>query len=137
MRVGVFVVAVVVLVEGSTVRGDGVGQDGQIESVLERRSTDTQPWHVWVGHVLGRQGGEGGCGCKENWGMIPCSVTLGGNAVLLVAFGFMLLKSAQCLSKGSDMLLSILGPGVVGGLVLPILGAIPDILVIIGQYQPF
>lgn len=40
--------------------------------------------------------------------------------------------AATYLSNGSELLLEILGPGVVGGLFLPILGALPDAMLILG-----
>jgi Ca2+/Na+ antiporter len=61
---------------------------------------------------------------------MPCSTSLGGNAALLVIYGFALLKAAQFLSEGSELLLEVMSPGIIGGLVLPILGAFPDALLI-------
>lgn len=40
--------------------------------------------------------------------------------------------AATFLSGGSELLLEILGPGIVGGLFLPILGAFPDAMLILG-----
>jgi hypothetical protein len=45
----------------------------------------------------------------------------------------MLLTAAQLLSAGSELLLTVLSPGIIGGLVLPILGALPDALLILGE----
>jgi hypothetical protein len=39
-----------------------------------------------------------------------------------------LLSWATCLSAGSELLLEIMGPGLVGGLLLPILSALPNAL---------
>lgn len=41
--------------------------------------------------------------------------------------------AATFLSNGSELLLEILGPGIVGGLFLPILGALPDAMLILGN----
>lgn len=70
-------------------------------------------------------------GCSENYGILPCSTTLGGNLFLVVVYGFFMLKAAQLLSDGSEMLLAVINPGIIGGLVLPILGASPDALLIL------
>lgn len=40
--------------------------------------------------------------------------------------------AATYLSSGSELLLEILGPGIVGGLFLPMLGALPDAMLILG-----
>lgn len=45
--------------------------------------------------------------------------------------------AATYLSSGSELLLEILGPGIVGGLFLPILGALPDAMLILGTLLPY
>ncbi|XP_020251410.1 uncharacterized protein LOC109828852 [Asparagus officinalis] len=54
-----------------------------------------------------------------------------GNLFLVIAYGFLMFKAATYLSSGSELLLEILGPGLVGGLLLPILGALPDAMLIL------
>ncbi|CAL9131734.1 unnamed protein product [Musa acuminata var. zebrina] len=51
---------------------------------------------------------------------------------LVVAYGFLMYKAATYLSSGSELLLEIMGPGIIGGLFLPILGALPDAMLILG-----
>uniref|UniRef100_A0A0D9VE91 EF-hand domain-containing protein n=1 Tax=Leersia perrieri TaxID=77586 RepID=A0A0D9VE91_9ORYZ len=72
-----------------------------------------------------------GMGCEMSYGFLPCTTTAGGNLFLVLAYGFLMFKSATYLSSGSELLLEILGPGIVGGLFLPILGALPDALLIL------
>lgn len=43
--------------------------------------------------------------------------------------------AATYLSGGSELLLEILGPGIVGGLFLPMLGALPDAMLILGNFK--
>ncbi|KAF0934484.1 hypothetical protein E2562_025561 [Oryza meyeriana var. granulata] len=74
---------------------------------------------------------EGEVGCEMSYGFLPCTTTAGGNLFLVLAYGFLMFKSATYLSAGSELLLEILGPGIVGGLFLPILGALPDALLIL------
>lgn len=45
--------------------------------------------------------------------------------------GYILLQGAQLLGAGSELLLEILNPGIIGGVVLPVLGAVPDSLIIL------
>ena len=75
-------------------------------------------------------------GCEMSYGFLPCTTTAWGNLFLVLAYGFLMFKSATYLSSGSEMLLQILGPGIVGGLFLPILGALPDALLILGTPSP-
>ena len=52
---------------------------------------------------------------------------------LNLVYGYALLTAAGFISDGSELLLEILSPGLVGGLLLPILGAVPDAAVIIAS----
>lgn len=49
----------------------------------------------------------------------------------MLGYGYLLLQGANLLSDGSELLLEVLSPGLIGGLVLPVLGALPDALVIV------
>ncbi|CAM6118451.1 unnamed protein product [Calypogeia fissa] len=70
-------------------------------------------------------------GCIEVYGFFPCSTSLGGNLFLLMVYVYILLKGAEFLSSGSELLLTVLDPGLIGGLLLPILGAVPDSFLIL------
>ncbi|KAL5989553.1 hypothetical protein ACLOJK_010445 [Asimina triloba] len=70
--------------------------------------------------------------CEQTYGFMPCTTTVLGNLFLAVTYGYLMFTAATYLSTGSELLLEILGPGVVGGLFLPILGALPDALLILG-----
>ncbi|XP_074583910.1 sodium/calcium exchanger NCL1-like [Curcuma longa] len=69
--------------------------------------------------------------CEQTYGYLPCTPTVVGNMFLIVVYGFLMYKSATYLSSGSELLLKIMGPGIVGGLFLPILGAFPDAMLIL------
>ncbi|KAL3736152.1 hypothetical protein ACJRO7_025148 [Eucalyptus globulus] len=69
--------------------------------------------------------------CDETYGFMPCTTTWIGNLFLILVYIYLMYTAATCLSRGSEMLLEILGPGLIGGLVLPILGAIPNALLIL------
>lgn len=70
--------------------------------------------------------------CDPTYGFLPCTTTVFGNLFLILAYGYLMFIAATYLSKGSELMLEILGPGIVGGLFLPILGALPDALLILG-----
>jgi Ca2+/Na+ antiporter len=133
VNVGLFATLVVLLlVQSGSVRGEAVAGDDEwkIESVLEREEEGSQPLRA-LRRFFGKWGIRGEKECEEKYGILPCSTTLGGNASLLVIYGFMLLKAAQLLSDGSELLLAVMSPGIIGGLVLPILGALPDAMLVI------
>jgi len=45
---------------------------------------------------------------------------------LLCAYGYLLFRASAAISDGSELLCLVLSPGLVGGLILPVLGAVPD-----------
>ncbi|KAK9060437.1 hypothetical protein SSX86_021141 [Deinandra increscens subsp. villosa] len=69
--------------------------------------------------------------CKQTYGFLPCTTTLLGNLFLIFVYGYLMFLAATYLSAGSELMLEILGPGIVGGLFLPILGALPDAMLIL------
>ncbi|EOY13174.1 Sodium/calcium exchanger family protein / calcium-binding EF hand family protein isoform 2 [Theobroma cacao] len=69
--------------------------------------------------------------CEQTYGFLPCTTTALGNLFLIIVYGCLMFLAATYLSNGSELLLQILGPGIVGGLFLPILGALPDAMLIL------
>ncbi|CAB4277403.1 unnamed protein product [Prunus armeniaca] len=69
--------------------------------------------------------------CDQTYGFLPCTTTVLGNLFLILVYGYLMYLAATYLSNGSEMLLEILGPGIIGGLFLPILGALPDAMLIL------
>lgn len=75
--------------------------------------------------------------CEQTYGFMPCTTTALGNVFLIIVYGYLMFLAATYLSAGSELLLQILGPGIVGGLFLPILGALPDAMLILGIFLVF
>nr|GEX81471.1 sodium/calcium exchanger NCL-like [Tanacetum cinerariifolium] len=69
--------------------------------------------------------------CEQTYGFMPCTTTAFGNLFLILVYGYLMYLAATYLSAGSELLLQILGPGLVGGLCLPVLGALPDAMLIL------
>ncbi|GAB2216076.1 hypothetical protein Drorol1_Dr00023843 [Drosera rotundifolia] len=69
--------------------------------------------------------------CDETYGFMPCTTTWLGNLFLILVYGYLMYTGATFLSNGSDLLLEVMGPGIVGGLFLPMLGALPDSILIL------
>ncbi|GMH05602.1 hypothetical protein Nepgr_007442 [Nepenthes gracilis] len=69
--------------------------------------------------------------CDETYGFMPCTTTALGNLFLIIVYGCLMYLSATYLSNGGELLLDIWGPGIVGGLFLPILGAFPDAMLVL------
>ncbi|CAI7890222.1 unnamed protein product [Closterium sp. NIES-54] len=91
----------------------------------------------------GTENGHGGSGsaevkeaCEEIYGLLPCSSSVPGSMFLMAAYGYLVLVAAQLISEGSELLLQVLDPGLIGGLLLPVLGALPDTLLILVRPRP-
>eukprot|EP00899_Mesostigma_viride_P023941 jgi/Mesvir1/4731/Mv10006-RA.1 len=68
--------------------------------------------------------------CEEPYGYLPCSAGMIGNVFLMIVYSYMLVNAAKWISDGSELLLKVLNPGLIGGLLLPLLGAFPDAFLI-------
>eukprot|EP00249_Psilotum_nudum_P023809 c28988_g1_i1 orf=255-2153(+) len=69
--------------------------------------------------------------CEATYGVLPCSTTVVGNLFLVLVYGYIMFRAAKFLSDGSELLLTVLDAGLIGGLLLPILGVLPDSLLIL------
>lgn len=71
--------------------------------------------------------------CEETYGFLPCSDSIGGSAFLVLIFGMILMYAAQCIGDGGEALLEleVMPPALIGGMLLPLLGAIPDAVIIL------
>ncbi|KAK9842030.1 hypothetical protein WJX81_004927 [Elliptochloris bilobata] len=56
--------------------------------------------------------------------------SLAGALVEVCVYGYVLLQGAGQLADGSELLLEVVEPGIIGGVVLPVLGALPDTLIV-------
>jgi hypothetical protein len=45
---------------------------------------------------------------------------------LIAVYGYILFKASQLIADGSELLMLVVNPGLIGGLVLPVMGAVPD-----------
>ncbi|KAJ1417405.1 Sodium/calcium exchanger membrane region [Sesbania bispinosa] len=71
--------------------------------------------------------------CTESYGFLPCTTNVLGNVFLIVVYGYLMFLAAKSLSAGSEILLQILGPGIIGGLFLPVLSSLPDATIILAS----
>ncbi|KAK4255573.1 hypothetical protein QN277_008559 [Acacia crassicarpa] len=71
--------------------------------------------------------------CTEAYGFLPCTTTVLGNVFLVLVYGYLMFMAAKLMSRGSEILLQILGPGIIGGLFLPVLSSLPDAAIILAS----
>lgn len=71
------------------------------------------------------------CSDKEN--LYPCSENIVGQLLLMVFYGAILMCGAKLISDGSELMLELFPAygTVIGALLLPILGAVPDAAIIL------
>ena len=72
-------------------------------------------------------------GLVPSWAWLPCSSHAGAAGFLILCYGFIIVQGATLISDGSEMLLGVLSPSLVGGLLLPILGALPDVCIVLAS----
>lgn len=73
--------------------------------------------------------------CTETYGFLPCTTTVLGNVFLILVYSYLMFLGAKLLSDGSEILLEILGPGIIGGFFLPVLSSLPDATIILGKHD--
>ncbi|BBN11854.1 hypothetical protein MPTK1_5g15310 [Marchantia polymorpha subsp. ruderalis] len=69
--------------------------------------------------------GSNAADCQSGYGFLPCSNIRSGSAFLLLVYGFIMFMAVEFLTKGSQLLLTVLDPGFVAGIVVPILKTLP------------
>eukprot|EP00731_Ephydatia_muelleri_P014631 Em0008g351a len=66
--------------------------------------------------------------------LVPCSYSITGNLILIAFYGVLLGIAAKLISDGAELLLDLgLPAAIIGGIVLPLLGAVPDSAMIIAS----
>ena len=64
--------------------------------------------------------------------VFPCSNYVGGNLVLVLYYGLTLGFGAKLISDGAEMLLDVgVAPALIGGVILPVSGVVPDSMMIL------
>ena len=71
--------------------------------------------------------------CEQTYGVMPCTNTVLGNGFLILVYAYCIFWAAKILTDGSEILLEILGPGIIGGLSLLIFISLPNAIIILGK----
>lgn len=71
--------------------------------------------------------------CQSGYGFLPCSNIRSGSAFLLLVYGFIMFMAVEFLTTGTQLLLTVLDPGFVAGVVVPILKTLPASFLILGE----
>ncbi|XP_030936362.1 sodium/calcium exchanger NCL1-like [Quercus lobata] len=71
--------------------------------------------------------------CEQTYGVMPCTNAVLGNGFLILVYAYCIFWAAKILTDGSEILLEILGPGIIGGLSLPIFSSLPNAIIILAS----
>ncbi|KAI5065330.1 hypothetical protein GOP47_0020025 [Adiantum capillus-veneris] len=69
--------------------------------------------------------------CIPTYGVLPCTRSIIGGIFLLAIYGYIIFTAARFLVQGSELLLLVLDTNIVGGLLLPIFGVLPDAVLVL------
>ncbi|KAL0002066.1 hypothetical protein SO802_015847 [Lithocarpus litseifolius] len=72
-------------------------------------------------------------GCEQTYGVMPCTNTVPGNGFLILVYAYCIFWAAKILTDGSEILLEILGPGIIGGLSLLLFSSLPNAIIILAS----
>lgn len=75
--------------------------------------------------------------CDATYGFLPCSDNVLGLLFLILVYEILLSIGAQYVDDGSTLFFQIIGPGLVGGSVFQMLGTIPQLVMVLGEYEIF
>lgn len=73
--------------------------------------------------------------CEATYGFLPCSSNVWGLVFMILVYEILLSLAAQLVANGSNLFFQIIGPGLLGGSVFQLLGTIPQLVVLLGQYH--
>lgn len=75
--------------------------------------------------------------CEQMYGFLPCSDNIFGHLFLIVLYEYLLFHGESYLAEGSEGIFKILGPGFFGASAFHVLGALPESLLLLGNYRFF
>lgn len=73
--------------------------------------------------------------CDQTYGFMPCTDAVLGNAFLILVYGYCIFRASKIMTDGSEILREILGPGVIGGLLLLVFSSLPNAIIILGTSE--
>ncbi|XP_025610970.1 sodium/calcium exchanger NCL2 isoform X3 [Arachis hypogaea] len=69
--------------------------------------------------------------CDQIYGFLPCTNNIFGNLFLILVYGYILFHGESYLSRGTQRIFKILGPGIFGATAFNIIPALPESLILL------
>lgn len=70
--------------------------------------------------------------CKQLYGFLPCSESLGGHLFLILVYEYLLFHGESYVASGGERIFKILGPGAFGASAFQLIGSLPEALILLG-----
>lgn len=115
------------LLMGSPGQGRSIRNNSNLAMVSDGIQNVWQPTYIQLKSLISSES------CEQTYGFLPCTTTVLGNVFLILVYGYLMFRAAKLLCDGCEILLEILGPGIIGGLFLPVLSSLPDAIIILGK----
>lgn len=71
--------------------------------------------------------------CKQLYGFLPCSESLGGHLFLILVYEYLLFHGESYVASGGERIFKILGPGAFGASAFQVIGSLPEALILLGE----
>ncbi|KAK6259853.1 hypothetical protein SCA6_014327 [Theobroma cacao] len=115
------------LLMGSPGQGRSIRNNSNLAMVSDGVQNVWQPTYIQLKSLTSSES------CEQTYGFLPCTTTVLGNVFLILVYGYLMFRAAKLLCDGCEILLEILGPGIIGGLFLPVLSSLPDAIIILAS----
>ncbi|KAK6238970.1 hypothetical protein QUC31_004439 [Theobroma cacao] len=115
------------LLMGSPGQGRSIRNNSNLAMVSDGVQNVWQPTYIQLKSLISSES------CEQTYGFLPCTTTVLGNVFLILVYGYLMFRAAKLLCDGCEILLEILGPGIIGGLFLPVLSSLPDAIIILAS----
>ncbi|XP_022773820.1 sodium/calcium exchanger NCL-like [Durio zibethinus] len=122
-----FLLAILLLLMGSPGQGRPITRNTTLSMVSDGAQNVWQPTYIQLKSLILLDS------CEQTYGFLPCTTTVLGNVFLILVYGYLMFRAAKLLCDGCEILLEILGPGIIGGLFLPVLSSLPDAIIILAS----
>ncbi|XVE86381.1 hypothetical protein DITRI_Ditri18aG0030400 [Diplodiscus trichospermus] len=126
-KIAFFLLAIFLLLMGCPGQGRPMASNSNLSMVSDGVQNVRQPTYIQLKSLILSDS------CEQTYGFLPCTTTVLGNVFLILVYGYLMFSAAKLLCNGCEILLEILGPGIIGGLLLPVLSSLPDAIIILAS----
>ncbi|XP_047969082.1 sodium/calcium exchanger NCL2-like [Salvia hispanica] len=71
--------------------------------------------------------------CRQLYGFLPCSESVGGHLFLILVYEYLLFHGESYVASGGERIFKILGPGAFGASAFQLIGSLPEALILLAS----